>query len=153
MKITGFGVRRIAKNELAGLVELYRHLHDSDDPLPGGAELAVVWGEFLADPKIHCLVAVEDSGRLVATCTLVVVPNLTRGARPYGLIENVVVRTDCQRRGIGKALMQHAVEVAWEANCYKVMLMTGAERESAHRFYESCGFVGGVKVGFEVRGE
>jgi GNAT superfamily N-acetyltransferase len=36
--------------------------------------------------------------------------------------------------------MQKATEKARSANCYKIMLLTGAKVESTLRFYEKCGF-------------
>ena len=94
-----------------------------------------------------CIVAVED-GLIVASCTLVVVPNLTRGARSYGLIENVVTHAAFRRRGLGRRVLHHALAMAWELRCYKVMLLTGSREESTLRFYERAGFKRGVKTGF-----
>jgi ribosomal protein S18 acetylase RimI-like enzyme len=128
-------------------LELYQHLHASDAPLPDGPAIQAVWEEMLRDRRLCCLV-VEDGGRLVASCTLVIIPNLTRGARPYGLIENVVTRADYRRRGIATRMLQHALEQAWEAGCYKVMLLTGRHDEATLRFYEKAGFRRGVKTGF-----
>ena len=50
--------------------------------------------------------------------------------------------------GIGTKLMRHALGVAWGEGCYKVMLLSGARREEAHRFYEGLGFRWDSKVGF-----
>lgn len=69
-----------------------------------------------------------------------VIPNLTRGGRPYGLIENVVTHADFRKRGIGKALLAHTLAYAWSVHCYKVMLMTGRKDEATLRFYEGAGF-------------
>jgi GNAT superfamily N-acetyltransferase len=90
-------------------------------------------------------------GRLVASCILVVVPNLTRGGRPFGVIENVVTHREYRRRGIGSELLHHALDLAWEAGCYKVMLLSGMHRVESHAFYESVGFQKGAKIGFEAR--
>ena len=143
-------IRRIAPDELASLLELYGHLHAADVPLPDAATVQAVWQEMLRDPRLRCLVA-EDAGRLVASCTLVIVPNLTRGARPYGLIENVVTHADYRRRGIATRLLRQALDMAWEAGCYKVMLLTGRKDEATLRFYEQAGFQRDEKTGFVAK--
>ena len=79
-----------------------------------------------------------------------VVPNLTRSGRPYGLIENVVTHADHRVRGYGKQLLQAAITAAWDADCYKVMLMTGSKEPSTLAFYASAGFEQS-KTRFQVR--
>ena len=77
---------------------------------------------------------------MVASCTLTVIPNLTRACRPYGVIENVVTHAAHRNQGWGRALLQHALAHAWRERCYKVMLMTGRKDENTLRFYEQAGF-------------
>jgi ribosomal protein S18 acetylase RimI-like enzyme len=77
------------------------------------------------------------------------VPNLTRGGRPYSLIENVVVHTEYQKRGVGRTLMNEAMKIAKESNCYKIMLLSGSDNKN-HAFYEKLGFDRNRKVVFEV---
>ena len=144
--------RLIHPEELQALVGLYQQLNPGDAPLPEEAALRQVWRDFLADPKISC-VAGEVNGQLVASCTLVVIPNLTRGARPYGLIENVITHADYRQQGIGTRLLRHTLEMAWEKNCYKVMLLTGRQEEETLRFYEKAGFKRGIKTGFVAKPE
>ena len=122
-------------------------MQSADEPLPDATTVARVWDELCNDPKLHCFVATVDDTP-VASCILAIIPNLTRGARPYGLIENVVTRAEYRCQGIGTALLRHALAVAWEHNCYKVMLLTGRKDESVLRFYEKAGFRQGVKTGF-----
>lgn len=140
-------IRSIHRHELPALLKLYEHLHSRDAPLPEEEVLLGVWDEIWDDSKIHCLVA-ELDGRLAGSCILTIIPNLTRGARPYGLIENVVTHGDYRRRGIGTGLLHHALQIAWDKNCYKVMLLTRSKEDSVHRFYEAAGFTKGIKTGF-----
>jgi len=143
-------IRSAQQGELKALLNLYQHLHTADTALPEDAVLRQVWDEIQSDPKIHCLVA-DLNSEIVASCILVVVPNLTRGARPYGLIENVVTHADYRRKGIATTLLRHALQMAWDKNCYKVMLLSGSQREEVHYFYEQVGFVKGDKTGFVAR--
>ena len=139
--------RKIKPDERDQLLELYKHLNTNDLPLPEESAVAAKWQEILTDKKIHCVVA-EAAGELVASCVLIIIPNLTRGAKPYGLIENVVTHVEYRKKGIGRNLLQYALKIAWECQCYKVMLLTGRKDEATLRFYENSGFVGGVKTGF-----
>lgn len=42
--------------------------------------------------------------------------------------------------GLGKQIMAGTLRAAWEAGCYKAMLMTGSRRPATHAFYRACGF-------------
>jgi len=140
-------IRSVSQHELPSLISLYEHLHSTDAPLPDEAILQGIWRDLLNDPKIHYLVA-DLEGQLVGSCILVIIPNLTRGARPYGLIENVVTHAAHRRKGIGTQLLHHALQTAWDNNCYKVMLSTSSPQQEVHQFYEQGGFKKGIKTGF-----
>ena len=142
-------IRHLGRGDLPRLFELYGHLHPQDDPIPSPAAVEAVWDQIERDPNHHYL-AVFDGESMVAACVLCIVPNLTRGLRPYGLIENVVTRADYRRRGLGRDLLRHALEHAWGRGCYKVMLLTG-QGEGVQRFYEATGFDGDLKRAFVAR--
>jgi GNAT superfamily N-acetyltransferase len=76
--------------------------------------------------------------------------DLTRGCKPYGIIENVVTHCDYHSKGVGKGLLQFALSVAWGLECYKVMLMTGSNQDWVHQFYEDAGFQKNVKTAFVI---
>lgn len=139
-------IRTTQPHELPALLDLYKHLN-ANDPLTDEWQLQQVWTQLLNDPKLTCWV-VDVDGTLVASCMLVIVPNLTRNARSYALIENVVTHAAYRRQGIGKRLLHHVLQFAWSQNCYKVMLLSGTNREEAHQFYEQVGFRRDRKVGF-----
>lgn len=140
-------IRTVRQEDLTALLNLYVHLNPDNASLPEEGHLQQTWKQVLSDPKLHCFVA-ETNGVLTGSCLLVIVPNLTRGARPFSVIENVVVHRDYRRQGIGTELMRSALEMAWDQGCYKAMLLSGARREDAHRFYESLGFSRDSKTGF-----
>ncbi len=140
-------IRNARQGDLPALLELYVHLNAANAVLPEDEPFEEAWKQILSDPKMNCLVA-EAGGILAGSCVLVIVPNLTRSARPFGVIENVVTHNNYRRQGIGTRLMRHALEVAWGQNCYKVMLLSGAGRPEAHQFYEGLGFKRDSKIGF-----
>lgn len=140
-------IRRLKEFELDDLLELYTHLHPSDHPLPPRSEVEVVWQKIQESPYFHYFGAFVD-GKLVSSCTLSIIPNLTRGCRPYGLIENVVTHKSFRRQGLGVAVLKAALHLAWDQNCYKVMLLTGRKSEAVLSFYESVGFNRNAKQAF-----
>jgi GNAT superfamily N-acetyltransferase len=147
-KQEGFSIRAALPSDLEGLAALYPHLNPSDEPI----------SRDLATARLDAINQIPDStvllgllhDELVASCTLIVIPNLTNGGKPYGLIENVVTHAGYRGRGYGTSILHAAAKAAWDAGCYKVMLMTGSKQPSTLKFYENAGFEQ-TKTGFQMR--
>ncbi|HWU49402.1 MAG TPA: GNAT family N-acetyltransferase [Asticcacaulis sp.] len=141
-------VRFADSGDLPALLQLYRHLDPDDaataldDALKNRELLRLYPGSGII---VGCV-----AETLVATCTLVVIPNLTRGGAPYALIENVVTDAARRKKGYGKAVLKAATEAAWRSGCYKVMLLTGSQRPETLKFYQAAGFEQS-KTGFQMR--
>lgn len=148
MSKPAIAIRPARPDDLDALLSLYRELNSDDDLLQPDL-LREKYAAILAHPGLTIFVALDDDTP-VATNSLVVIPNLTRGGRPYALIENVVSAVSHRGKGYGKAVVCHAIEAAWQAGCYKAMLLTGRTDPAIHQFYEACGFVQN-KTGFQVR--
>ncbi len=139
-------VREVTEGDLPQLLELYLYLHETEVPKLD-AHLLNVWKQILDDPNHHIIVAEED-GKLVSTCVCVILPNLTRGIRPYALVENVVTHDDYQGRGYGSACLAYAKELALKENCYRLTLATGSRLESTLNFYRHAGYSSEDKTAF-----
>ncbi|GAB3923980.1 GNAT family N-acetyltransferase [Kribbella albertanoniae] len=138
--------REAGAADFASVTQLYRQLHPGDAVVPE-ERAQTVYDEILRTPGMR-LFLLEEDGVAIASTYLNVIPNLTRGAAPYGVVENVIVDAARRGTGIGKAVMAGTLQAAWDAGCYKVMLLTGSKRESTHAYYRACGFVAGEKTGF-----
>jgi GNAT superfamily N-acetyltransferase len=141
-------IRTAGGNDLPALLALYRHLHPDDDIVPL-AKASDILTQVLLYPGSAIFVGLRDDA-VVATCTLIVIPNLTRGGTPYALIENVVTDAQHRKRGYGKAVLEAAMSAAWRHDCYKVMLLTGLKDPATLAFYEDVGFEQ-TKTGFQAR--
>lgn len=143
-------VRLIKQDELKSLLSLYKYLIPDDLELDIDHRVKEHWNEILSDPNLFYLV-IEEDGKIISSCTLAVIKNMTRSARPYGIIENVVTHPYYRNRGYGTAILDRAVEICQQKNCYKVMLLTSQKEEHIFRFYENAGFDRGEKTGFIKR--
>jgi len=81
-------------------------------------------------------VAVED-GRVVGMVTLCVFSTLTG---PKAVLDHLVVDPACRRRGIGRALTEHAIARAAAAGASRIDLTAGAAKGAGRALYRSLGF-------------
>lgn len=132
-------IKKLEVSNLDALLKLYEHLHPDDAPLLPREQVEAVWREILSSNRFQYFGGFVGED-LVSSCTVSVIPNLTRGCKPYGVIENVVTHREHRQRGYGTAILKHTLAYAWSVECYKVMLMTGRKDEATLRFYESVGF-------------
>ncbi len=140
-----FIAREIGEGELARLLGLYAELHG--EAMPEADAVQGLWRSIMDDANHHIIVGALGE-EIVSTCVLVIVPNLTRGQRPYAFIENVVTSEAHRNKGYATAVLNRARDIAIRENCYKIMLMTGSKKESTLRFYERAGYNRSDKTAF-----
>ncbi len=139
-------IREAMKEDLIGLLELYTQLHDNPMPVQD-EKLMSLWDNILSNPDHYVILGLEDT-QIISSCVITVIRNLTRGQRPYALIENVITHEGYRNRGYATKLLEHAKELALHENCYKIMLLTGTKEESTLNFYRKAGYNCEDKTGF-----
>ncbi|SDY02533.1 Ribosomal protein S18 acetylase RimI [Ruminococcaceae bacterium YAD3003] len=139
-------IREARPDELNEILELYLNLHE--DTIPEDSDnLRKTWAQIMDDPNHHLIVN-EMDGKIVSSCVCVIIPNLTRGVRPYAFVENVVTHKDYRCRGLAGECLDYAKQIAIRENCYKMMLLTGSKKPSTLRFYEKAGYDCTTKTAF-----
>ncbi|MEU8184891.1 GNAT family N-acetyltransferase [Micromonospora sp. NPDC049044] len=141
--------RTARPDDFAQIIRLYRQLNPDDPVLDDGSDEAA-FAQILGTPGLSLFVLDVD-GVVVATTYLNLIPNISRSASPYAVIENVVVEESRRGTGLGREIMAATLQAAWDAGCYKAMLMTGSRNPATHGFYRACGFSADVKTAYLAR--
>ena len=142
-------IRGTYKEDLQGLLDLYAHLHNDDATLPPQHDLDRIWESICNRHDLHCIVA-DMNGYLISSCILAIIPNLTRGARPYGVLENVITHPEFRNQGHARAVLEYALDLTRSAKCYKAMLLSKKKNIEAHQLYKKMGFDIDSKFGFVI---
>ena len=139
-------IREARHEDLQQILELYLHLHETVVP-EESENLCCAWQKIMSDDNHH-LVVCEVDGKIVSSCVCVIIPNLTRGVRPYAFVENVVTHADYRGNGYATACLNYASELAQKENCYKMMLLTGSKFPKTLAFYQNAGYNSTDKAAF-----
>jgi GNAT superfamily N-acetyltransferase len=120
----------------------------ADDPIGRGREnlgpqLDDRYREAFAaierDPN-QLLAVAERSGDVIGVLQLSFIPGLTRRGMWRGQIEGVRVAASERASGIGRAMLEWAIEECRRRGCGLVQLTSDKRRSAAHGFYEALGF-------------
>jgi GNAT superfamily N-acetyltransferase len=131
-------VRKANFADVTRILELYEQLTEEVQDL-SPETVNRVFTEIDSSPRQELLVA-ENDGLVVGTLFIQITPNLSHGAYPWAVLENMVVDSRYRRQGIGRHLIEYAFARCREAGCYKVQLLSHKKRLGAHQFYRSLGF-------------
>jgi GNAT superfamily N-acetyltransferase len=143
---TGMGsvtFRRAAQDDLPRIVALL-----ADDPigrsrespgLPLDTRYCDAFAAIERDPN-HVLEVADRRGHLIGVLQLSLIPGLSLHGMWRGQIEGVRVAAGERARGVGRAMLEWAIEECRRRGCGLVQLTSDKRRIDAHRFYERLGF-------------
>jgi GNAT superfamily N-acetyltransferase len=135
--------RRAASDDLPAIVALL-----ADDPIGSGRESAgtplnprYVEAFSAIDRDPNQLLAVSDrDGRMIGVLQISFIPGLTGRGMWRGQIEGVRIAAGERGGGIGRAMLEWAIEECRQRGCGMVQLTSDKRRVDAHGFYEALGF-------------
>lgn len=132
-------LRKAEEQDLPCILPLYAQLGQDNGRILPLEQARIILAHMRAYPDYQLNVAVVR-GEIVGVFALLVMDNLGHLGAPSGVVEDVVVREDWRRRGIGRKMLDFALNYCKSRGCYKVALSSNLQREEAHRFYERLGF-------------
>jgi GNAT superfamily N-acetyltransferase len=118
--------------------ELGARRESPGDPLPRAYWDA--WERIERSPGTTVVVAEAPDGEIVATLQLDVLPSLSHRGALRAQIEAVRVASGRRSGGLGRRLVEWAIEEARREGCRIVQLTSNRSRDDALRFYERLGF-------------
>ena len=139
-----FSVRELEEKDLQnGFIETLNFLRTVGNL--SDSQLKTIFKKIKSNPDNKIFVAVDEDGKVMGATTLIIEQKFIHEGGKVGHIEDVVTHKDFRKMGIGKALIERALEVAKAAGCYKVILNCVEENLP---FYGKLGF---HKHGLEMR--
>jgi GNAT superfamily N-acetyltransferase len=142
-------MRRAGTEDLTGVLALYAQPEIDDGkvlPLDNAESLLRKFAHY----PDYTLYVAEYEDRIVGSFALLIMDNIGHLGTPSAIVEDVVVDPTRHGTGIGRKMMEFAMQNARDKGCYKLMLSSNARRERAHAFYEALGF---ERHGFSFRVE
>lgn len=129
-------IQRIVHRDLPALQDLYEELVGSRGTL---SDMERVF-EPLNNNEAYYLLGYKLDGVLAGSVMGVICYDLVNACKPFMVVENVIVSSKAQGKGVGKQLMLALEEIANEHNCEYMMLCSSSYRKEAHQFYVSLGY-------------
>ncbi|OZY86445.1 GNAT family N-acetyltransferase [Cellvibrio mixtus] len=136
-------IRRATKDDAEAIANLYRELNTLS-PVSVSPERI----DAVANSDNTYLLVCDDAGEIIATALVCLCQDVMFENQPFALVENVVVRADCKREGIGKNMMDYIEAFCLEQDCSKIMLQTSSGNQNARDFYTTMGYNPNTKIGF-----
>jgi PhnO protein len=129
----------IRKIEIGDLDEVYKLLNDLYNNNLKYEIFAKIYKEKVFDNNSYYIVAVIN-GKIVGVLTSEIQTKLHREKKQI-FVEDLVVDKNYRNNGIGKELLQNAIEYAKKQDCEIVELTCYLKNDNAHKFYEDNGFI------------
>lgn len=132
-------IREAMESDLPLILPLYAQLGMDDGRVLTVEQARTIFRRLRRYPDYKLFVA-AGAGEILGVFAMLIMENLGHRGAPSALVEDVVVRADRRRRGVGREMMRFAMNRAGEKGCYKIALFSHENRVEAHQFCENLGF-------------
>lgn len=134
-------IGKLKKEEISQLLELYKELTDYKNSVATSEQ---IFDKINSDKNYYLLVAKENN-KIIGAVLGIVCYSIPIEGLSFMVIEDVVVKKEYRKKGVGKKLFEHLDEIAIKNNCAYSFLVSGERRKEAHLFYLKQGYNEPVK--------
>ncbi len=128
--------------DLPQLVELLGQLFEQEAEFtPNAAKQEVALKLIFANPAYGKVFVAKDGSRVVAMASMLYTVSTAEGGKA-ALFEDLVVRTENRKQGIGARLLEYVISQARAEGVLRLTLLTDMQNERAQVLYRKLGFVG-----------
>lgn len=128
----------IRKATISDLDEAYNLLNDLYENRIKYDIFKKLYNEKISD-KDSYYVVMENDNKVVAILIMYIRTKLTR-AKKEAYVESIIVNEEFRNNGIGRKLLQHAIDYAKALDCEVIDLSCVLSNEKGQKFYEEMGF-------------
>lgn len=132
-------IQEATEKDLPAILSLFKQPDVDEDNILSVEQAQSIFTRIKNYPNYKIYVA-KANDEIVGTFGLLTMDKLAHMGARSGIVEDVVVHKDWQCKGIGKQMMQFAMDRCREFGCYKLALTSDMKRKLAHCFYEKLGF-------------
>lgn len=152
--IPNFNIRKACYDDVPSIIRLLaddplgKQRESYSDPLP--QKYYAAFADIDAD-KNNYLIVVEVDNKIIGTSQLTIITHLTYQGGKRGQIEGVRIDESYRGHGIGKLMIEWAINKAREVGCHLIQLTMDKKRLETIEFYKKLGFVAsheGMKLHF-----
>ena len=132
-------IRKASAIDIPLVLELYAQSDFDNGDILSIEKANEVFNSFQLYPNYSLYIAILEQ-KVVGTFELLIMDNLGHKGKRTGIVEDVVVDNSYRSIGIGRQMMEYAINICRKYDCYKLALSSNLNRGQAHKFYEELGF-------------
>lgn len=140
-------IRKIQKEDLIGLKELYKDAFNSDTDYNKMVEVY----SMIENNENHIVLCAISDTTVIGSVLGVICHELIGRCTPFLVIEDVAVLNAYRRLGVAKKLMLEMERHAKLIGCNMILFVSSEHRLGAHKLYESLGYATDKVNGYRKR--
>jgi len=127
-------------NDLPELVELLNDLFTQDiEFVPDFKKQKSGLEAIINNPEIGEILVLKGEGKILGMVSLLYSISTALGGK-VAILEDMIIHQDYRQKGLGKELLNEAINFSKEQNCLRLTLLTDFNNDVAINFYQHFGF-------------